>query len=92
LAAVLTEMTLKNNVGAKVSLLNPAIDLLSETPGRVLVAVKDGSKLEALCAKHSIPVAKIGQTGGDSLVINDATISLIELRSAYTETFPKLFG
>ena len=92
LAAVLTEMTLKNNVGAKVKLANPAVDLLSETPGRVLVAVKDGEKLEALCAKYSIPVSKIGETGGDSLVINDANISLTELRKSYTETFPKLFG
>ena len=92
LAAVLTEITLKNNVGAKVALGNAAVDLLSETPGRVLVAVKDGAKLEALCAKHSIPVSKIGETGGDALVINDASISLTELRKAYTETFPKLFG
>ena len=92
LAAVLTEMTLKNNVGANVSLSNPAVDLLSETPGRVLVAVKDGAKVEALSAKYSIPVSKIGETGGDSLIINDANIPLTELRKSYTETFPKLFG
>jgi phosphoribosylformylglycinamidine synthase len=92
LAAVITEMTLKNGVGAKINLNSPAVDLLSETPGRVLVAVKDSAKLEALCAKHSIPVAKIGETGGDSLNINDATISLTELRKAFTETFPKLFS
>jgi len=85
-------MTLKNNVGATVKLANPAIELLSETPGRVLVAVKAGAKLEALCAKYSIPASKIGETGGDSLVINDSNISLTELRKAYTETFPKLFG
>ena len=72
LAAVLTEMTLKNNVGAKVALNNVAVDLLSETPGRVLVAVKDGGKVEALCAKYAIPVKRIGETGGDALVINDA--------------------
>jgi phosphoribosylformylglycinamidine synthase len=56
------------------------------------VAVKDGAKLEALCAKHSITLAKIGETGGDSLIINDATIALAELRKAYTETLPKLFS
>jgi phosphoribosylformylglycinamidine synthase len=92
LAAVLTEMTLKNNVGAKIALNNVAVDLFSETPGRVLVAVKDGGKLDALCAKHAIPVSKIGETGGDALVINDVAISLNELRKAYTETLPKLFS
>ena len=92
LAAVLTEMTLKNNVGAQVKLSNPAVDLLSETPGRVLVAVKDEHKLLELGAKYSIPVTKIGQTGGATLEINDATILLSELRKAYTETLPGLFS
>jgi hypothetical protein len=34
----------------------------------------------------------VGKTGGDALVINGATIPLTELRTAFTETFPKLFG
>jgi phosphoribosylformylglycinamidine synthase len=35
---------------------------------------------------------KVGITGGDALVINGASIPLTELRAAFTETFPKLFG
>jgi phosphoribosylformylglycinamidine synthase len=38
------------------------------------------------------PATKIGTTGGTSLTINGAEISLTELRTAHTETFPKLFG
>jgi phosphoribosylformylglycinamidine synthase len=48
--------------------------------------------LQALAAEHKIPLAKLGTTGGDALVINDAEISLSELRVAHTETFKKLFG
>jgi phosphoribosylformylglycinamidine synthase len=87
-------MVLRHNVGAKVTLAKAGIDLISETPGRVVVAVdpSKSSALTALANKHSIAITKIGSTGGDSLVINDAVISLDELRKAHTETFPKLFG
>ena len=94
LTAALTEATLRHNIGASISLDNPAIELLSETPGRVLVAV-ESSKVEALtslAAKQNIPLKKLGTTGGAYLDINGAQISLDELRKAHTETFPKLFG
>jgi phosphoribosylformylglycinamidine synthase len=94
LAISLIEMVLRHNVGATISLDNPGVALLSETPGRVVVAVTPAkvSELEALASKQSIPLTRIGSTGGDALVINGATISLTELRTAHTETFKKLFG
>ena len=94
LSAGLTEMVLRHNVGATISLSSPAIDLISETPGRVIVAVEasKASQLQALATKYSIAISKLGTTGGDSLTINDAVISLDELRTVHTSTFPRLFG
>jgi len=94
LSATLTEMVLRQNVGAKVTLENVGVALISETPGRVVVAVdpSQASALTSLANKHSIAITKIGSTGGDALEINDAKISLTELRKAHTETFPKMFG
>jgi phosphoribosylformylglycinamidine synthase len=94
LSAGLTEMVLRHNVGATVSLNNPAIDLLSESPGRVIVAVETTKfpQLQALAAKYAIVISKLGTTGGDSLTINDAVIPLDELRTVHTSTFPRLFG
>jgi phosphoribosylformylglycinamidine synthase len=94
LSAGLTEMVLRHNVGATISLSSPAIDLLSETPGRVIVAIEasKASQLQALATKYSIAISKLGTTGGDSLTINDAVISLDELRTVHTSTFPRLFG
>ena len=94
LSAGLTEMVLRYNVGATISLENPAIDLLSETPGRVIVAIEPEkvSQLESLANKYSIVISKLGITGGDSLTINDAVIPLEELRTVHTSTFPRLFG
>lgn len=94
LAATLTEMVLRYNVGATIDLENVGMALLSETPGRVVVAV-DSAQVEALTAEASvqkITLTKIGVSGGDSLTINGAVIPLAELRKAHTETFPKLFG
>jgi phosphoribosylformylglycinamidine synthase len=94
LSATLTEMVLRHNTGATVQLDNVGLSLLSETPGRVVVAI-DPAQTAALtseAASQKIALIKIGTTGGDSLVINDAKISLGELRKAHTETFPKLFG
>jgi phosphoribosylformylglycinamidine synthase II len=94
LAATLTEMVLRYNVGAHVTLDNPGISLVSETPGRVVVAIESDKapSLLALAVAKSIPLAKIGLTGGDALMINDCIIPLAELRTAHTETFKKLFG
>ncbi|CAN2245106.1 phosphoribosylformylglycinamidine synthase subunit PurL [Candidatus Planktophila dulcis] len=94
LSATLTEMVLRHNTGATVQLDNVGLSLLSESPGRVVVAI-DPAQTAALtseAASQKIALTKIGTTGGDSLVINDAKISLVELRKAHTETFPKLFG
>ena len=99
-AATISEMVLKSNIGATIDLPAQYIPggvtagLFAETPGRVVVAVKqsDVAALDALAEKHGVPFHKVGVTGGDALVINDATIPLTELRTAFTETFPKLFG
>jgi phosphoribosylformylglycinamidine synthase len=94
LSATLTEMVLRHGVGATVKLNNPAVDLLSETPGRVVVAIEPSQKnaLLAQAKKADITCTLLGTTGGDSLTINNCAISLSELRTAHTETFPRLFG
>ena len=94
LSATLTEMVLRHNIGATISLAGVAQSLLSESPGRVVVVIdaKKSAALTELASRYDIELKKIGTSGGDALVINDAIIPLTELRMAHTETFPKLFG
>ena len=95
LIATLTEMVLEHSVGASINLDGDlAIALLSETPGRVVVAVRkeDARVLSDTAFKHNIAVTRIGETGGESLSINDVVLDLTELRTTFTQTFPKLFG
>jgi len=99
-AATISEMVLKSDIGAAIELPIDLIPggltaaLFSETPGRVLIAVKSSEihSVQSLATSHGIACHKIGMTGGDQLTINGAAISLTELRTAFTETFPKLFG
>lgn len=94
LSTGLTEMVLRYFVGATITLGNVGIELLSESPGRVVVAIDSSSaqELTGLSEKYSITLSKLGITGGDSLIINDCIIPLSELRTAHTSTFPTLFG
>ena len=100
LAATISEMVLKSNLGATIDLPaeyipgGVAAGLFAETPGRVVVAVKKShvEDLENLAKKFDIPLHNIGTTGGDALLINDAKISIDELRSANTGVLEALFG
>ncbi len=94
LAIALTEMVLRHSIGAKVYLANVGMDLISETPGRVVVAIESAkiSVLIEVAKKYDIAITKLGTTGGSSLTINEVEIPLDELRQAHTSTFPKLFG
>ncbi|MFA5919000.1 MAG: phosphoribosylformylglycinamidine synthase subunit PurL [Candidatus Nanopelagicaceae bacterium] len=95
LAASLSEMTLRKNVGATIALPGDvATALLSETPGRVVIAIEsqNAERLIDLARAKDIPLARIGISGGSSLAINDSVIPLDELRKSFTDTIPRLFG
>jgi phosphoribosylformylglycinamidine synthase len=92
LTATLTEMVLRHNIGATITLDLPGVNLFVETPGRVVVAVEPGKVGALKKAAGDIPLTYLGVTGGDALVVNETSISLDELRTAHTATFEKLFG
>ena len=94
-AASISEMVLRTNVGATITLQGSvAAELLVETPGRVVVSINESqtNALVALAGKFQIPIQKVGSTGGNSLTINGGAISIDELRDANTGVFEKLFG
>ena len=87
-------MSLQKNIGAEISLENVGEELLSETPGRVLIAVlpEHSQAVSELARSKKVLMRKIGKTGGTSLKFNALTISLDELSNAYKSTFRRLFG
>ncbi|AEG43139.1 phosphoribosylformylglycinamidine synthase subunit PurL [Isoptericola variabilis] len=108
LAQALLEASLRYGVGARVALdlvterdgVTPFAALFSESTARALVAVEPSREAElvALAQAAGVPVAPLGETGGDALVVSGAfeglsfEIGLDEAREAFEGTLPRIFG
>jgi len=96
LAQVLVESCLRYDVGAKVSVDGDAfVALFAESAARAVVAVdeSDTERVLAACSSAGVPVARLGTTGGDALVVDgEFSIGLDELRATYEGTLPALVG
>ena len=95
LAQALVESSLPAMNGASVSLAgvhaDPFVALFSESTARALVSVPADrvGELTDLAARHGVPVAELGATGGDVLAVEgEFELNLLELRSAWTATIP----
>jgi phosphoribosylformylglycinamidine synthase len=95
-AQALAEMALRRGVGATVALDgDPFVALFSESVARAVVAVPADrvAELEGLATTYGVPVARLGSTGGDALVVDGLfDVPLDELRTAHERTLPALFG
>ena len=96
LAQALVEATLRNDVGAEVSVQDdPFVALFSESTGRVLVTVPDAGAdgLVDLAQRHGIAITPIGRTGGSTLSVEGLfDVPLADLRQAWSTTLPAVFG
>ncbi|MFC5727367.1 phosphoribosylformylglycinamidine synthase subunit PurL [Nocardioides vastitatis] len=96
LAQALAEATLVSGIGARVTLEGDAfLALFTESAARAIVTVPDYEldELAALCARHGVPMAEIGTTGGTALEVDGQfSVPLDELRAAWTATLPAALG
>ncbi len=108
LAQAMIEASLRFGVGATVSLdavtsrdgVTPFAALFSESTARALVAVDPTREAElvATAEEAGVPVARLGSTGGDALVVSGAfeggsfEVPLAEAREAHDGTLPRIFG
>ena len=102
LAQVLVECCLRNNIGARVwipDVLAPFIGLFSESAGRAIVAVPRSEEVRFtdMCSARGFAHARIGVTDGQGdeamLDVQDQfSVSLRELRAAWTATLPDAFA
>jgi phosphoribosylformylglycinamidine synthase len=94
LAIALAESCLRGGTGCRVRLGDdPFTELFSESPTRVVVASDDPESVLAIAAEHGVPCAVIGETGGDSLIVDGCFgIPLASLAAAHGGTLPGIFG
>ena len=96
LGIALAECCLAGGTGCAVTLPgDPFTFLFGESAARAVVAARPGAQaaVTELCARHGVPAADIGVTGGAGLEITGQfSISLDELGAAHRQTLPALFG
>ncbi|BBH17233.1 phosphoribosylformylglycinamidine synthase subunit PurL [Nocardioides baekrokdamisoli] len=96
LSHALVESSIRNGVGVSVSLQGDAfLGLFSESTARAIVTVAAGREadLEALAAKFGVPVAKLGTTGGSSIIVEgEFELPIAEVAEAWRGTLPNALG
>ncbi|PLY10332.1 MAG: phosphoribosylformylglycinamidine synthase subunit PurL [Arcobacter sp.] len=93
LAIAIAKMAVVGNKGVSVSVeLNDSKDIFCESLSRAVVEVKE-ENIEAftsLAATKGISCTKIGTVGGDTISINDVTISLDSAKDIYFNKFKQV--
>jgi phosphoribosylformylglycinamidine synthase subunit PurL len=95
-AQALAESVIRNGVGATIAVEgDPFLELFAESSARCLVTVPDAGldELTALAARHGVPLAGLGRTGGADLTVEGQfSVPVDELRAAWSETLPTALG
>ncbi|HTY72158.1 MAG TPA: phosphoribosylformylglycinamidine synthase subunit PurL [Actinomycetes bacterium] len=99
LAQGLVELALGSGVGLRVDLAEvaaePFVALFSESTARALVVVDPAGEpaLAGLCARHGVPMRRLGRVEGRSLVVDGLfELGVDEVRAAWSATLPAIFG
>jgi phosphoribosylformylglycinamidine synthase II len=98
LLVAIAEMAMKDGIGASIgqaSLADAIAFFFGEDQARYLIAAPfaEAEKIVAEARALYIPVAELGRTGGDVLVIDDKErVSLKQLRDGYEGWFPRFMA
>ena len=97
MAQALVESCLRGGRGAEISLpyaADPFVWLFSESTARAIVSVPPSAEQSfvATCEGRGCPVTRLGVVGGEDVVVGSLfSMSLAELRTAWSGTLPALF-
>lgn len=86
LLVTIAEMALAGSTGATLDALTTA-EAFGEDQGLYIITATEGALDGA-----AVPVKRIGTTGGDTVTVDSASVTLAALRDAYESFFPALMG
>jgi phosphoribosylformylglycinamidine (FGAM) synthase-like enzyme len=98
LAIALAESAITGDHGFAVSFPGDVpshVTLFSESASRAVISVEPSrtEALETLARQHSVPCARIGETGGPRMVFGDLFEATVEeARAAFEDAIPKLLA
>jgi phosphoribosylformylglycinamidine synthase len=90
LLVAVAEMALAGKIGGSLDGISDAATAFGEDQGRYVVTAPAGFYSSLM--EVPVNVRRLGTTGGDSIQVNGAEVSLDELRRAHEAFFPKLMG
>jgi phosphoribosylformylglycinamidine synthase subunit PurL len=96
-AQALVESCLRGGCGVEIALpygVDAFVWLFAESAARAVVAVPPSTEASflSLCSDHDCPLTRLGVVGGESLAVDGQfSVSLDELREAWSSTLPALF-
>ena len=88
LLVAVAEMAMESGIGAKLDLPADAGLLFGEDQARYIIATANPEAIEAKAGPASVPVRRIGTTGGDMLTLGSDSISVKALKDAHEGWLP----
>jgi phosphoribosylformylglycinamidine synthase len=82
LLVAVAEMAMKTGIGATIDLPSEPGLLFGEDQARYIIATGSPEAVETAAGAASVPVRRIGSTGGDVLTLGGASISVAALKAA----------
>jgi phosphoribosylformylglycinamidine synthase len=92
LAVALAEMALAGGIGATIAEEGDAGFWFGEDQARYIVTTADPDALHYALGRRGEILREIGTTGGDTLALGGASVSLAELRRGHEDFLPRLMG
>ena len=88
LLVAVAEMAMAGGIGAALDLPEDAAMLFGEDQGRYLIVTASPEQIEARAKAASVPLGRIGMTGGDALNLASCTIAVAALTAAHEGWLP----
>ena len=92
-AIALAKMSATSGLGCDVSMsVEDERDIFAESMSRAIVEVnaKNLEKVVEMLKSYDLACEQIGTIGGDSIIVNDISMSLVDLQDNYFNTFKKV--
>ncbi len=90
----IAEMAIAGNIGANIDISTDVARAFGEDQARYIITVPNefAERILTRAPAEGVSATVIGETGGDSITVGNASIKVSELREAYEGTLPKFMA
>ncbi len=92
LLVAIAEMSMASNIGCRLDGAEDAGFWFGEDQARYVISTDDADAVLSKLDDAAIPYMNLGQTGGNTIAVNGASVTLDELRDVHESWFPDYMG